>query len=162
MERLAHQGILRPATWVTILLLALAGLAWAQQEDEAAQKARLKKLDAGPKKIDVSKYPTEIQADYAVFQKKCVKCHTLARPINSTFVLPSQWERYIKRMVYKPDSKMTEDDGKAIYHFLTYDSSVRKADSLRVHLTDLPDDQRETEIARIKALNPAFELAPGK
>ena len=52
-------------------------------------------------------------------------------------MLPGEWERYIKRMVYKPDSKMTDDNGKIIYRFLAYDSSVRKADSLRVHLANL-------------------------
>jgi hypothetical protein len=137
-------------------LAAVAGLGRAQQEDADVQKARLKKLDAGPKTIDVSKYPDEMKAGYALFQKKCVKCHTTARPINSHFVLPGEWERYIKRMVFKPDSKMTEDDGKSIYRFLAYDSSVRKADSLRSHLAHLTNEDREAAIAKIKALNPAF------
>ena len=60
-------------------------------------------------------------------------------------------------MVFKPDSKMTEADGKKIFQFLLYDSSVRKADSLRVHLAALPAADREAAIARVKALNPAFE-----
>jgi hypothetical protein len=143
-----------------LALLAIAGYAWTQEEDAAAQKARLKKLDAGPKKIDVTKYPEEMQAGYALFSKKCAKCHTPARAINCRFVLPGEWERYIKRMVYKPDSKMTEDDGKAIYRFLAYDSSVRKADSLRVHLGMLSSEDREAAIGKIKALNSAFEPSP--
>jgi hypothetical protein len=150
----------RWAAIATLMLLFGAGLAWTQGEDEAAQKARLKKLDAGPKKIDVSKYPEEMQASYPLFLKKCAKCHTPARAINTRFVLPGEWERYIKRMVYKPDSKMTEDDGKAIYRFLVYDSSVRKADSLRVHLGMLAGEDREAAIAKIKGLNPAFEPSP--
>jgi hypothetical protein len=140
-----------------ISMLVLSGLGLAQQEDEAAEKARLKKLDAGPKKIDVTKYPADMQAGYALFAKKCVKCHVLARPINTPFVLPGEWERYIKRMVYKPDSKMTENDGKTIYRFLAYDSSVRKADSLRVHLGHMSTEERDEAIAKIKALNPAFD-----
>jgi cytochrome c5 len=140
-----------------LTLLTLAGLVLAQEEDEVAKKARLAKLDAGPKKIDVTKYPADMQAGYAVFTKKCAKCHTPARPINSRFVLPGEWERYIKRMVYKPDSKMTDADGKTIYHFLVYDSSVRKADSLRVHLGNLPGEEREAAVAKIKAINPSFE-----
>jgi hypothetical protein len=143
-----------------LALLAIAGYAWTQEEDPAVQKARLKKLDAGPKKIDVAKYPEEMKAGYALFAKKCAKCHTPARAINSHFVLPGEWERYIKRMVYKPDSKMTEDDGKAIYRFLAYDSSVRKADSLRVHLGMLSAEDRAAAIGKIKALNPAFEPSP--
>lgn len=153
----SHSGrSLRLALPMMLGLVALAGLGWAQQEDDAVLKARLKKLDAGPSKIDVSKYPADMQAGYALFQKKCVKCHTTARPINSAFVLPAEWERYIKRMVYKPDSKMTEDDGKAIYRFLAYDSSVRKADSLRVHLAALPAADHDAQVAKIKTLNPSF------
>lgn len=141
----------------TFALLAVAGLVWAQQEDVIAQKARLKKLDAGPKKIDVSKYSKEMQTSYTLFASKCVKCHTLARPINSQFVLPGEWERYIKRMVYKPDSKMTEDNGKTIYRFLVYDSSIRKAASLHTHLSGLSNEEREAAITKIKAINPSFE-----
>jgi hypothetical protein len=50
-----------------------------------------------------------------------------------------EWERYIKRMMYKPNSEAEGDDAKTIYRFLTYDSSVRKADrQLRVHLRTCP------------------------
>jgi hypothetical protein len=158
MTPLHARGAFRLVVIIMIALAAaLAGLGWAQQENEAAEKARLKKLDAGPKKIDVSKYPREMQTDYPLFTTKCAKCHTPARPINSRFVLPGEWERYIKRMVYKPDSKMTEDNGKTIYRFLVFDSSVRKADSLRVHLNNLPHEEREAAIAKIKAVNPAFD-----
>ena len=143
------------------LALALGtGLALTQQEDEAALKARLKKLDAGPKTLDVSKYPADQQAAYPLVSKKCSKCHSFARVINTPMVLPGDWERYIKRMVYKPDSKMTEADGKKIFHFLVYDASVRKADSLRVHLASLPTEKREEALERIHGLNPAFPLAP--
>lgn len=150
----------RSTRLVAVALVAVvlrAGLAWTDEsETPAALKARLARLDKGPKTIDVSKYPAEMQAGYGLFAKKCVKCHTLARPINSSFVLPGEWERYIKRMVYKPDSKMSDDDGKAIYRFMVYDASVRKADSLRVHLAGLPAAEREAAVAKIKALNPAF------
>jgi hypothetical protein len=127
--------------------------------ESAAETARLKKLDAGPRTIDISRYPADQKAGYAMFAKKCVKCHSLARAINTNFVLPADWERYIKRMVYKPDSKMSEADGKVIYRFLAYDSSVRKADSLRVHLSRLSGEDRTAAVTRIKALNPAFEPA---
>jgi hypothetical protein len=151
--------VFRISVLATVALLVTAGLGLGQQEDEAAQKARLKKLDAGPKVIDVSKYAAEPKESYALFSKKCSKCHSLARAINTPFVLPSEWERYIKRMVYKPDSKMTDDDGKNIYRFLVYDSSVRKADSLNVHLAGLSAEDRATAITKIKALNPAFGAA---
>jgi hypothetical protein len=148
--------VFRISVLATIALLLTAGIGLSQQEDEAAQKARLKKLDSGPKVIDVSKYPADQKDAYALFSKKCSKCHSLARAINTPFVLPSEWERYIKRMVYKPDSKMTEDDGKNIYRFLVYDSSVRKADSLHVHLGNLTSEDRGVAVTKIQALNPAF------
>ncbi len=144
---------------LVLVSLAAAGLGQAEQESVAALKARLKKLDSGPKTLDVAKYPKDMQAGYALFEKKCAKCHSPARAINSGFVLPGEWERYIKRMVFKPDSKMTETDGKAIYRFLAYDSSVRKAESLRAHLASLTPEEREAAIAKIKTLNPAFEPA---
>jgi hypothetical protein len=160
MTRFHAGGSFRPVALIAIVLLTVvAGLGRAQEENEAAEKARLKKLDAGPKKIDVSRYPHEMQAGYALFTTKCAKCHTPARAINSRFVLPGEWERYIKRMVYKPDSKMTEDNGKTIYRFLVYDASVRKSDSLRVHLNNLPHEDREAAIAKVKTVNPAFEPA---
>ena len=134
------------------------GVARAQALDPA-EKARLDKLDKGAKTIDVSHYPAEMQAGYALMTKKCAKCHVPARPINAHYVLPGEWERYIKRMVYKPDSKMTDDDGKKIYRFLVYDASVRKADSMRVHLGNLPAADRVAAIGRVKALNPAFDPA---
>jgi hypothetical protein len=156
MNMTREHRLFRLVALTAFVLLAVAGLVWAEQEDAVAQKARLKKLDSGPKKIDVSKYPKEMQAGYTLFSSKCVKCHTLARPINSRFVLPGEWERYIKRMVFKPNSRMTEDDGKAIYRFLVYDASIRKADSLRVHLSNLSNEEREAAIAKIKTINPSF------
>jgi hypothetical protein len=143
-----------PVVAVTVLVcVAFAG----SQELSAADKARLKKLDAGPQKIDISKYPADEKPAYATFEKKCVKCHNLSRAINTTFVLPGEWERYIKRMMFKPDSKVTEADGKEIYRFLVYDASVRKADSLRVHLAKLPTEDREAQLAKIRAINPSFK-----
>jgi hypothetical protein len=138
---------------------ALAVLAVVARADtlSPADKARLAKLDAGPKTIDVAKYPADLKPGYGLFTKKCVKCHTIARPINANFVLPDEWQRYIKRMMYKPDSKLSDADAKTIYRFLVYDASVRKADSLRVHLGRLPQADRAEQLAKVKALNPAFE-----
>lgn len=139
---------------VTLALLA-SGLV-RSEEQNAAEKARLKKLDDGPKTIDVSKYPEEQKAAYSLTAKKCVKCHSLGRAINTHFVLPGEWQRYIKRMLYKPDSKLTEEQAKTIYRFLVLDSSVRKADSLRVHLAALPEEDRKSAIEKIREINPSF------
>ena len=87
---------------------------------------RIAAYDKGPATIDVSKYPADMQAKYKLFASKCAKCHTLARPINSEFVLEDEWERYIKRMMRKPGSGITAADGRSIFEFLAYDSKTRK------------------------------------
>ena len=114
----------------------------------------------GPATIDVSKYPPEQQKDYELFSQKCQKCHkqlALRVPINATFVTPGEWQRIVKRMLHKVDSKMTEDEAKTIYKFLVYDASVRKADSLRAHLGLLSDADRKEAIEKVQAINPKFE-----
>ncbi|MGE3841887.1 MAG: hypothetical protein AB7I50_09895 [Vicinamibacterales bacterium] len=124
-----------------------------------ADEARLKALDAGARTIDVSQYPREQQQAYKMFQAKCSTCHVIARGINSDMVVPADWERYIKRMMYKPNSGISSDDGRVLYRFLTYDASVRKADALRKALAGLPAADRTAAIERIKAVNPGF-VAP--
>jgi mono/diheme cytochrome c family protein len=137
-------------------LVLTAVVAMAQSP---ADEARLKKLDAGAKTIDVSQYAAEQQRAYKVFQAKCSSCHVIARGINSDMVVPADWERYIKRMMYKPNSGISSDEGRTLYRFLTYDASVRKADLLRTALAALPAVDRTVAIERIKAVNPAF-VAP--
>ena len=67
-----------------------------------------------------------MQEAYKVFASKCSKCHTLARPINSPYAIPEEWERYIKMMMRKPGSGIDPKSAKTIYEFLKYDSQVRK------------------------------------
>jgi hypothetical protein len=81
--------------------------------------------DKGPNKIDVSAYPPEQQKAYKLFESKCSKCHTIARPINTTMTR-DEWERYVKRMMHKPNSGISSSQGKEIFDFLTYDQQVRK------------------------------------
>ena len=144
---------------VTLLVVAAPSSLGAEEHDSTEIKAHLKVLDSGPKKIDVSKYPAAEQSDYKLFVKKCSKCHTIARPINSDFVLPSQWERYIKRMMYKPNSGLNDKDAKAIYTFLVYDASVRKTAMLKEQLGKLSTEDRAAAIGKIKGINPAY-VAP--
>lgn len=118
-KRMTAVGIL---CGLTILLVAVAGRAQEQLD------ARVLAYDKGPAKIDVSKYPPEMQAAYKVYAAKCGKCHTLARAVNCDFVLEDEWERYVKRMMRKAGSFITAADGKAIYEFVVYDSKVRRKD----------------------------------
>ena len=120
----------RTRTLTMVALGALAGLALAAavraQEKEPPLDPRIAAYDKGPAKIDVSKYPKDIQDKYKLFSVKCSKCHTLARPINSDYVLEDEWERYVKRMMRNAGTFISADDGKQIYEFLVYDSKIRK------------------------------------
>lgn len=98
----------------------------ADENLDAATKARVERFEKGPATIDVSKYPQGIQENYEVFSQKCSQCHKLSRPINSDYALPDEWSRYIKRMMYKPGSGISSGEGKKIFEFLVYDASIRK------------------------------------
>jgi len=122
----------------------------AAQNMDAATKARIDQFEKGPATIDVSKYPAQLQDYYQTFSQKCSQCHKLSRPINSDYVLPDQWSRYIKQMMYKPGSNISGSEAKHIYDFLVYDSSVRKKKALDAKLQTLPPDDRKTAEATIK------------
>ena len=107
----------------TLVVVIAGGLAVRAQD---ALDPRIAAYDKGPAKIDVSKYPKDMQDSYKVFNAKCGKCHTPARAINCEFALEDEWERYVKRMMRKPGSGISADDGKAIYEFLAFDSKTRK------------------------------------
>ncbi len=106
------------------LIVVVAGGISARAQD--ALDPRIAAYDKGPAKIDVSKYPADMQAGYKLFATRCSKCHTIARAINSEFVLEDEWERYVKRMMRKPGSGISANDGEIIYDFLAFDSKIRK------------------------------------
>ena len=132
------------------------GAAAAPAQSTAADEARLKKLDAGAKTIDVSKYSAEQQKTYKSYEKKCSTCHVIARAINTDMVLPIDWERYIKRMMYKPNAGISAADGRTLYQFVVYDASLRKADLMRKALAALSAADRTAAVERIKVVNPGF------
>jgi hypothetical protein len=110
----------------TVAVTGLFRVVRAQQKDEPLDP-RILAYDKGPAKIDVSKYPADMKANYKVFADKCAKCHTIARPINCEFALEDEWERYIKRMMNKAGpSVISAKDGKEIFEFLVFDSKNRK------------------------------------
>ena len=102
--------------------------------------------DKGPNKIDISSYPAEQQKSYKMFTDKCSKCHTIARPINTTMT-KDEWARYVKRMMHKPNSGISDSQGKAIYEFLAYDQESRKDKNPSVFSKSLSDE----EIEKLKA-----------
>lgn len=81
--------------------------------------------DKGPAQLDVTDYPSNIQADYKVVEKQCGKCHTLVRCLN-TSMPASFWARYVGTAMKKPEYGISLDDANKIYEFLAYDQAVRK------------------------------------
>src|ERR1039458_3558137 len=102
--------------------------------------------DKGPSQVNVSSYPAELQKDYKTFTDKCAKCHTIARPINTTMTR-AEWERYVKRMMHKPNSGINDSQGKAIFDFLAYDQENRKDKNPSAFSKALSDE----EIEKLKA-----------
>jgi len=106
-------AIVITAISVSGFLLSENGLR-AQEPEQKVFEA-----DKGQDYVDVSSFPVEIQERYSIFAKKCSKCHTLARPINTDFSF-AKWKRYVKRMLNKPDSGISPNTGKKIYQFLKF------------------------------------------
>ena len=145
---------------VLALSLAIASSVCLRAADEvidAATKAKIAQFDKGPSSIDVSAYPATAKAYYGVFKSTCSLCHTLARPINCDFVLPDEWSRYVKRMMFKPSSNISPEKAKKIYQFLVYDSTVRKKDLLDQRLVAATPEDKAAALAKIEEVKGLFE-----
>ncbi len=81
--------------------------------------------DKGPNFIDVAAYPVKMQEAYNLFTNKCSRCHTVARPINSTFT-PEEWRQYVYKMMRKPGSGLMPKTADEIIEFLIYDAQHRE------------------------------------
>ena len=149
--------------FITTLLLGVvalaltAGLARAEDQLDAETKARVDRFEKGPATIDVSKYPDGIKDNYEVFSTKCTQCHKLSRPINSDYATPDEWSRYIKRMMHKPGSGISNADGKKIYEFLVYDSSTRKKAMLDDKLAKATPQEKTDAEAKIKEVRDKYD-----
>jgi len=98
--------------------------------------------DKGPDKINVAAYGETFQKTYGMFRQKCSKCHTIARPLNTTMTR-SEWERYVKRMMHKPNSEINQAQGKEIFEFLLYDEAERKSKNPKAFFPALSDEEIE-------------------
>ena len=142
---------------LTALALLGAGMACAEDQLDAETKARIDKYEQGPATIDVSKYPQGIQDNYETFSQKCAQCHKLSRPVNCDYALPDEWSRYVKRMMHKPGSGIDSADGKKIYEFLVFDSSVRKKVMLNDKLAKLVPTDKAAAEAKIKEVHDKYD-----
>ncbi|MGD0498952.1 MAG: hypothetical protein ABSC23_11005 [Bryobacteraceae bacterium] len=119
------------------IMLLLAPLALVSQTSNVKLPQ-----DKGPDKIDVSGYPSDLQKTYKLFTTKCSKCHTIARPMN-TMMTRDEWERYVKRMMHKPNSGISDSEGKQIFDFLIYDQTNRKDKNPKAFFPALSDEEIE-------------------
>ena len=129
----------------------------ADEPLDAETKARIERFEKGPATVDVSKYPDGIKENYEVFSAKCSQCHKLSRPINSDYAVPEDWSRYIKRMMRKPGSGISAGDGKKIFDFLAYDSSVRKKKLLDEKLAKATPEEKKAAEDKIKELHDKYD-----
>ena len=112
--------------WGTVLgviLLVGIGMIYALRAPRTAPKTYL--ADKGPNFIDVTAYPAKMQEAYKRFTNKCSRCHTVARPINSTFT-PEEWRKYVYKMMRKPGSGLNPKTAEEIIEFLIYDAQHRE------------------------------------
>jgi len=141
----------------TALALVWAGAARAEDQLDAATKARIEAFEKGPATIDISKYPAALKDNYDLFSQKCTQCHKLSRPINSDYCLPSEWSRYVKRMMRKPGSGISSSEAKSIYEFLAYDSSVRKKAAVDEKLAKATPEDKAADEAKIKEVHDKYD-----
>jgi len=152
---------MKKQTLIAILLALSAGagrmICSGDEPLDAETKARIERFEKGPQSINVSKYPDGIKDNYEVFSTKCTQCHKLSRPINSDYATPDEWSRYIKRMMHKPGSGISNADGKKIYEFLVYDSSIRKKAMLDEKLTKVSPEEKTAAEAKIKEVRDKYD-----
>ncbi len=112
--------------WVVVLgviVLVGVGMIFALRAPRTGPKTY--PADKGNSYIDVSNYPPKMQELYDLFTRKCSKCHTVARPINSTFT-PEEWGKYVREMMRKPGSGLNPKTAGQIIEFLVYDAKHRE------------------------------------
>ena len=70
--------------------------------------------------LDPTAMPENVRADYALFARKCSKCHTLARPLNANITDDDEWVMYVNRMRRQPSSGISPEDQEGVLRFLRY------------------------------------------
>jgi hypothetical protein len=73
-----------------------------------------------PEGLDAAQLPEEVRPDYALFARRCSKCHSLARPLNSGIVDDEVWVAYVNKMRRQPGSGISPQDAGPILRFLHF------------------------------------------
>ncbi len=100
-------------------VLAIGGSALVALLVSAEPQDKPDPRDNGPDRVDVSGYPALQQKEYDIYAGKCAKCHPLARSVNARFN-STDWKRYMKRMIRRPNSGINEEQAAQIYEFLKF------------------------------------------
>ena len=133
-----------------VLAAASASLSPARGADTSSEdEFKVFEADLGRAWIDVSAYPPEQQKSYALFAQKCSKCHTLARPINSS-LQSGDWNQYVNRMSRKPGSGISPKDGETILSFLLFDSARRTRTAVALDPELVPFLETGRELSGVK------------
>jgi len=69
---------------------------------------------------DTSQLPEGLRSDYAVFARRCSRCHGLSRPLSANVDDDAFWKRYVEQMRLKPGSGISVADEAPILRFLHY------------------------------------------
>ena len=116
----------QPVVWISVtLVIGLMIIITVSLVRMPPATPKIFPEDKGPNFIDVSSYPSKMQENYKLFEQKCSRCHTLARPINSEFI-GEEWRKYVYKMMRKPGSGLIPKTAEPIIQFLIYDSQTRK------------------------------------
>jgi transglutaminase-like putative cysteine protease len=138
---------------IAFLLLALMG-ASGEEEQGTEEEVKVFNADLGLAFIDINSYPQEYQTLYPLFAQKCSKCHTLARPINSSMT-GDEWWAYVSRMSRKPGSGISPSNAEKIFDFLAYDSQIRARSSDSIDPELLPFLKVSEELSGVRRITAA-------
>jgi hypothetical protein len=99
----------------------------------------------GREGLDPATLPPELRDDYAVFARRCSKCHPLARALQSGIDRDSHWVAYVTRMRRQPGSGIAAADVEPILRFLRYHTAVVRERRERAQASAGPPAGREAE-----------------
>jgi hypothetical protein len=104
--------------------------------------------------LDVNQLPVPVRGDYAVFARRCSKCHALSRALNSGIDQDRVWVDYVNRMRRQPGSGITRQDMGPILRFLHYYSLDQQ------RLKRARDTPKEAQAA--PAIDAGLSAGPGR
>ncbi len=109
--------------------------------------------------LDVATLPPDSRADYAVFARRCSKCHSLARPLNSGITDDEAWRMYVARMRRQPGSGINDEDAVVILRFL-HVYALEQRRRKQPQLEEVPHEQPQNASTPDASVRDAAAVAP--